>query len=159
MYGKRKILKNTLYRISKFQLISWSGYFTERYSFRRVSGESPETLRRLCLSTKFPHQEISILRSDSWLLYFCLNTFFHIVFFEKVRICTYLWKKDLLINLIKILSLICYHLLYPKFCNVAGIFPVDFIELSSFVVFFSRKMSSSFLINTFIWWTRFTGCL
>ena len=30
----------------------------ERNSFRRVSGESPETLRKLFLSTKFPHQEI-----------------------------------------------------------------------------------------------------
>ena len=29
----------------------------ERHSFRTVSGESPETMRKLCLS-KFPHQEI-----------------------------------------------------------------------------------------------------
>ena len=39
----------------------------ERHSFDRVSGESPETLRKLCLSTKFPHQGIKenygILRS------------------------------------------------------------------------------------------------
>ena len=28
-------------------------------SFRRVSGDSPETLRKLCFSTKFSHQEIS----------------------------------------------------------------------------------------------------
>ena len=32
--------------------------FVERHSFRRVSGKSPETMRELCLSTKFPHQEI-----------------------------------------------------------------------------------------------------
>ena len=35
-----------------------------------VSGELPETMRKLCLSTKFPHQEIrwnyGILRSDSY---------------------------------------------------------------------------------------------
>ena len=40
----------------------------ERHSFRIVSGESPETIRKLYLSTKFPHHEIrwnyGILRSD-----------------------------------------------------------------------------------------------
>ena len=30
----------------------------ERHSFRIVSGESPETVRKLCLSIKFPHQEL-----------------------------------------------------------------------------------------------------
>ena len=30
----------------------------ERHSFHIVSGESPETTRKLCLSTKFPYQEI-----------------------------------------------------------------------------------------------------
>ena len=30
----------------------------ERHSFRIVSGDSPETLRKLCHSAKFPHQEI-----------------------------------------------------------------------------------------------------
>ena len=30
----------------------------ESHSFRRASGESPETLRKLCLSKKIPHQEI-----------------------------------------------------------------------------------------------------
>ena len=34
------------------------GNFVERYSFCRVSGDSPETMRKLCLSTKFSHQEI-----------------------------------------------------------------------------------------------------
>ena len=34
------------------------GNFVERRSIRKVSGESPETLRLLCLSTKLPHQEI-----------------------------------------------------------------------------------------------------
>ena len=32
--------------------------FCERHSFRIVSGESPKTMRELCLSTKSPHQEI-----------------------------------------------------------------------------------------------------
>ena len=39
-------------------LISWCGNFVERHLFRRVSGKSTETLRKLRLSTKFPHQEI-----------------------------------------------------------------------------------------------------
>ena len=48
----------SLLKIPKFYLIFWSGNFWERYSFRIVSGESPETMRKLCLSLKFPHQEI-----------------------------------------------------------------------------------------------------
>ena len=44
--------------------------FCERHSFPRVSGDSPKTLRKLCLSAKFPHQEIrwnyGILRSVSF---------------------------------------------------------------------------------------------
>ena len=32
--------------------------FWERHSFRIVSGESSETMWKLCLSTKFPHHEI-----------------------------------------------------------------------------------------------------
>ena len=59
----------TLRKIPKFHLISLCGNFVERHSFRRVLGESPETLRKLCLSTKFPHHEISwnfsILRSEN----------------------------------------------------------------------------------------------
>ena len=35
--------------IPKFHLISWCGNFVERHSFR----ESPETLQKLCVSTKF----------------------------------------------------------------------------------------------------------
>ena len=38
--------------------ISWHGNFVERHSFRIVSGESPETMRKLCLSTKFLCLEI-----------------------------------------------------------------------------------------------------
>ena len=34
------------------------GDFVERYGFRIVSGESPETMQKLCLSKKFSHQEI-----------------------------------------------------------------------------------------------------
>ena len=59
--------KLALRKIPYFHLISWCGNFMERHSFRIVSGDSPETMRKLCLSTKFPHQEIrwnyGILRS------------------------------------------------------------------------------------------------
>ena len=48
----------SLRKIPKFYLIYWFGNFVERHSFGTVLGESPETLRKLCLSTKFPHQEI-----------------------------------------------------------------------------------------------------
>ena len=56
-----------LRKIPKFYLISWCGNFVERYNFSRILGDSPETLSKLCLSTKFPHQVIrwnfGILRS------------------------------------------------------------------------------------------------
>ena len=42
----------------QFHLISWYGNFAERHSFRIISDDSPETIRKLCLSAKFPHQEI-----------------------------------------------------------------------------------------------------
>ena len=52
---------------ANFWLISRCGNFVQRHSFRIVSGESPETLRKLWLSTKFPHHKIrwnyGILRS------------------------------------------------------------------------------------------------
>ena len=47
-----------LSKISTFHLISWCGNFMERHIFRRVSGESPEALWKLCLSDKCSHQEI-----------------------------------------------------------------------------------------------------
>ena len=50
-----------------FHLISWCGNFVERHSFRVASSDLPETIRKLCLSTKFPDHEIrwnnDILRS------------------------------------------------------------------------------------------------
>ena len=46
----------------------WCRNFVERHSFRRVSSKSPETLQKLHVPTKFPHQKISlnfgILRSE-----------------------------------------------------------------------------------------------
>ena len=55
---------------SNFTKNSWCGKFLERYSFHKISGESPETLRKLCLSPKFPHKELrwkfDIFRSESY---------------------------------------------------------------------------------------------
>ena len=51
----------------------------QRHSFRKVSGESPETMRKLCLSSKFPHKEIrwfyGILRSTLCATFYNLNHF------------------------------------------------------------------------------------
>ena len=58
----------SLRKIPQFHLISWSVNFAERHSFRRVSDESPKTLRKLCLSAKFTDQQIrwnyGIFRSE-----------------------------------------------------------------------------------------------
>ena len=58
-----------LRKIPKFDLIFWCENFMVTHSFRDLS----ETLRKLCLSTKFPHQEITwnigVLRSgEHWTL-------------------------------------------------------------------------------------------
>ena len=50
-------LENIINAVQKYHLISWCGNL-DRHSFRRVSGDSPETVQKLYLSTKFPHQEI-----------------------------------------------------------------------------------------------------
>ena len=48
----------TLRKGQKFHLIFWCGDFVEKHSFQRVLSEPSETLRKLCLSTKFPPQGI-----------------------------------------------------------------------------------------------------
>ena len=53
-----RVVMSALCKLPQFRLISWYGNFVERHSFRIVSGDSPETMRKLCLSTKFPHHEI-----------------------------------------------------------------------------------------------------
>ena len=60
--------RNTLPKILQFHLISWWGSFLERHSFCKISDEFPETIWKLCLSTKFSHCKIRgnyfILRGD-----------------------------------------------------------------------------------------------
>ena len=51
----------TLCKISKFHLISWCGNFEERHSFRIVSDESSETMRKLRLSSKFHARKLGAI--------------------------------------------------------------------------------------------------
>ena len=57
----------TLHKVSQFQQTCRCGKFVETHSFQKCLNESPETLRKLFVSTKLPHQEIrwnlGILRS------------------------------------------------------------------------------------------------
>ena len=48
----------SLSQIPKLHLISFCRNFVERHSLRRVLGNLPETLRKLCLSTKFLNQAL-----------------------------------------------------------------------------------------------------
>ena len=48
----------SLRKIQWFHLISWWLNFAERQHFRIVSGNLFETMQKLCLSTKCPHQKI-----------------------------------------------------------------------------------------------------
>ena len=50
--------RQSLCKIPKFQLISRCTHFVETPNFCIVLGESPESLRKLYVCTKFPHQEI-----------------------------------------------------------------------------------------------------
>ena len=54
----RNILNTVKEHLITSHLITLCRNFVERHSFRIVSGKSPETMRKLCLSTKLPHQEI-----------------------------------------------------------------------------------------------------
>ena len=48
----------SLRKIPKFLLTSCCESFVETHSFLRVSGYSVKTLRKHCVSSKFPHKEI-----------------------------------------------------------------------------------------------------
>ena len=53
----------------KFHLIFGCGNFVEKRSFRRVSGDSSDTLWKLCVSIKFPHQEMKSWYFTQWFLF------------------------------------------------------------------------------------------
>ena len=49
---------NNIEKYRNFAKFRGEEIFLERHSFRIVSDDSPETMRKLCLSTKFIHQQI-----------------------------------------------------------------------------------------------------
>ena len=49
MLGRKLALR----KIPQFHLIYWCENFVGRHSFRIVSGDSPETMRKLCLPQNF----------------------------------------------------------------------------------------------------------
>ena len=63
---KKSLMENFIF-CAVFTLISWCGNFVEKQSFRMIS-DSPKIMSKLCLSTKFPHQDIrwnyGIFRSE-----------------------------------------------------------------------------------------------
>ena len=50
--------QNSLGKIPQFHQIFWCGNFVERQSFHIVSGNSPETMRKLSVSTKFSTRKL-----------------------------------------------------------------------------------------------------
>ena len=81
----------TLQKISWFHLISRCENFVEKNSFHIISGNSGnslETMRKLFLSTKFPHQEIrwsyGIFCSTTWV---AIAQFFNIAIEVIFAIC------------------------------------------------------------------------
>ena len=52
--------KESLRKIPYFHLIFWCGNFVKRHKFRIVLGKLSGTMRKLCLSTKYPHQNIRL---------------------------------------------------------------------------------------------------
>ena len=58
----------------------------ERHSFRRVWGDSPETLRKLCISTNVPHQKIR------W-NYGTLRIVTYIVFHKSCFHSIFIWTR------------------------------------------------------------------
>ena len=57
LYVKALANLKSLHKKRKFHLILPCGNFVKTHSFCRVSGESPETLRKLYVLTKFLHQK------------------------------------------------------------------------------------------------------
>ena len=75
------LLHYSLRKIQKFHLVYWCGKFAETYSFWRVSGESPKTMRKLCLPQNFHTTKLGE------------NTVFHVVNQTQNQISRYFDKK------------------------------------------------------------------
>ena len=56
---KTKWRQPSLQKIPQFHLIFYCGNFVGKHSFCIDSGDSPETMRKLCLSTKFTQQKVT----------------------------------------------------------------------------------------------------
>ena len=87
----------------------------ERHSFRRVSGESPETLRRLCLSIKFAHEEIrkKFRHFAQLLVFWKLSKSFQVLSCIKYKLFNSLYVLDCpLLNTFFSLSFYCF-IFYP----------------------------------------------
>ena len=86
----------TLRKMSQFHLFSWCGNLMQRHSVCRVSGDSPETMWKLYLSTKFPLQEIrwnnGILRSVTM---FYSKTIFALLPITLQFLLTLSWRRSL----------------------------------------------------------------
>ena len=80
--------KFSLRKILSFHLNYWCGNFAERPSFHIGLGNSPETMQKLCFSTKRPHQEIrwngGIFRSVlKWPTVCLINVFLLLVLYPQ----------------------------------------------------------------------------
>ena len=78
----------SLYKIPLFHPRYWRGYFVETWDFRKVSGDSTESLRATCVSTKFPHQE------TRWNFSILFSTWFNKMTFAQTARTWYItfWK-------------------------------------------------------------------
>ena len=57
-YFIKGLQNGSLRIIPKFHLIYWCWNFVERHNFPGVLGELPETLWKLCFSSKFPYKKL-----------------------------------------------------------------------------------------------------
>ena len=58
-FNVRKILEQCV-KMLQIYLIFWRGNFVKRHSFHIVLGDSPENMRTLWVSIKFPHKELKM---------------------------------------------------------------------------------------------------
>ena len=78
-------------KIPKFHLITWGVNFVKRHSFSRVLRNFPETMRKLCVSTKFPHQYYGNLCSGRRVVVYCIVLHIFCLWGSK---STNFWVKD-----------------------------------------------------------------
>ena len=81
---KKQFPQYSLHKTSKFHLISCCLNFVEAQTFCRVLGESLKNLRKLCVSTKFPHikklSEITVFCAVVMMSHYFIGCSFQISF-------------------------------------------------------------------------------